>query len=191
MVCFVLRPGPPPTGLKPPLINYTSTSTTVATTPLDFADNDPLLSDNAMYDEMMAAGGGPTEIELPSAVTAEVPTSTETVTVPTYDGNSTTLIYDGGVNSTTLIYDDGGGGMVVKLHGKSSGSDRSRHRNTWSQANRTTNTNYTSHKVRTRYVIFFFGGGVIFTASLKSFLHTSPLRLSIVDFFFYDETLEN
>lgn len=134
MVCFVLRPGPPPTGLKPPLINYTSTSTTMATTPLDFMDNESLLSDNVVYDEMMIAGGGPIELEpLQPAVTEEM------MAIPTedpYETNGT-----GGV-ITSLIYEDGGAG-TVNLHGKSSGSDRGKHRNTWNQANRTVRTNYT------------------------------------------------
>jgi hypothetical protein len=132
MVCFVLRPGPPPTGLKPPLINYTSTSTTVATTPLDFMDNESLLPDNVVYDEMMVAGGGPVELEpLQPAVTEEM------MVMPTEDPYNGT-----GGAITPLIYEDGNGG-TVNLHGKSSSSDRGKHRNTWNQANRTVRTNYT------------------------------------------------
>lgn len=128
MVCFVLRPGPPPTGLKPPLINYTSTSTTVATTPLDFMDNESLLPDNVVYDEMVIGGGGPTELDV--AVTAEM------MAVPTEDP------YNGTAAATPPIYYDDGGG-TVHLHGKSSGSDRGKHRTTWNQANRTVRTNHT------------------------------------------------
>ncbi|XP_026810195.1 transient receptor potential cation channel subfamily V member 5 [Rhopalosiphum maidis] len=137
MVCFVLRPGPPPTGLKPPLINYTSTSTTVATTPLDFMDNESMLPDNVIYDEMMIAGGVP--IELDTVITTEIMT-TNTAT--------DTATNDSGIE-TPLIYEDGGGGGggrsdgTVSLHGKSSGSDRGKHRSTWNPANHTFKTNYT------------------------------------------------
>lgn len=142
MVCFVLRPGPPPTGLKPPLINYTSTSTTVATTPLDFMDNESLLSDNVMYDEMMIGGGVP--IELETAITTEITTP---YTVTTTATTSFTAINGSGI-LTALIYEDGGGGRgggsgTVNLHGKSSGSDRNKHRTTWNPANHTFKTNYT------------------------------------------------
>ncbi|XP_025425863.1 transient receptor potential cation channel subfamily V member 6 isoform X4 [Sipha flava] len=139
MVCFVLRPGPPPTGLKPPLINYTSTSTTVATTPLDFMDNESLLPDNVVYDEMMIAGGGPVELEpLQPAVTEEM------MVMPTEDPYNGT-----GGAITPLIYEDGNGG-TVNLHGKSSSSDRGKHRNTWNQANRTVRTNYTFNYNKSR-----------------------------------------
>lgn len=133
MVCFVLRPGPPPTGLKPPLINYTSTSTTVATTPFDFMDNESMLPDNVIYDEMMIGGGGPTEFE--TVVTTEMVMVKENATAN-----------NGSEIRTPLIYDDGGiggGSGTVSLHGKSSGSDRGKHRNTWVPANHTFKTNYT------------------------------------------------
>lgn len=133
MVCFVLRPGPPPTGLKPPLINYTSTSTTVATTPFDFMDNESMLPD--MYDEMMIGGGGLTELDAVQATT-EMATGSD---------NATTINNGSGIG-TPLIYEDGRGGRgggTVSLHGKSSGSDRGKHRSTWNPANHTFKTNYT------------------------------------------------
>lgn len=133
MVCFVLRPGPPPTGLKPPLINYTSTSTTVATTPFDFMDNDSMLPDNAMYDEMMNGGGDPAELETVHATTEMATTNDSGTANNTVVGNP--LIYEDGANA--------GGGGIVNLHGKSSSSDRGKHRSTWNQANRTFKTNYT------------------------------------------------
>lgn len=122
MVCFVLRPGPPPSGLKPPLINYTST-TTAATTPLDFVDNESPLSENVMYDE---------------ALTNEAENSD-----PAEDNQTSAVITTGNVSgvviTTTLIYDNGG---TVNLYGKSSGSDRGKHRNTWTAVNYTAKTNY-------------------------------------------------
>lgn len=151
MVCFVLRPGPPPTGLKPPLINYTSTSTTAATTPLDFMDGESMMPDGVMYDEMTVGGGaapGPADTD-PLPVTTEMTASTtaENSTAPYSNGSQ--------VDGTTLIYDSGGGGggVVVRLYGKSSGSDRNKHRQ-WTQANHTAKTNFTfgSNKVRGRAV---------------------------------------
>lgn len=151
MVCFVLRPGPPPTGLKPPLINYTSTSTTVATTPLDFLDNESPLPDSVMYDEMMAQpepDPPPVVVVVAAAmVTTEETSPSDDATVP-YDGVT-------GNGTPPLIYDDGGAATAagtVQLHGKGSGSDRGKHRNTWQPANRTFKTNYTFgyNKVGTR-----------------------------------------
>ncbi|CAH1708146.1 unnamed protein product [Aphis gossypii] len=146
MVCFVLRPGPPPTGLKPPLINYTSTSTTVATTPLDFMDNESLLPDNVMYDEMMIGGGVP--IELETAITTEITTP---YTVPATATASFAAINGSGI-LTALIYEDGrgGGSGTVNLHGKSSGSDRNKHRTTWNPVNHTFKTNYTYNYNKSR-----------------------------------------
>ncbi|VVC37752.1 Ankyrin repeat,Ankyrin repeat-containing domain,Ion transport domain [Cinara cedri] len=146
MVCFVLRPGPPPTGLKPPTINYTSTSTTVATTPMDFMDNDSMLPDSVMYDEMMMMGAL-TELDLqpPLQVTTDMMTAAaaENDTDPT---NGT-----GGVDTPSLVRGDGGSGSENRNpKAKSSSSDRGKHRNTWNQANRTARTNYTFNYNKTR-----------------------------------------
>lgn len=122
MVCFVLRPGPPPTGLKPPTINYTSTTTTVATAPIDIVDNESVLPDNAMYDEMMMTN---TEFDLQTPPPLE----------------STAAAADDTMTAAPAENDTAGGGGPVKLHGKT--SDRGKHRNTWNQANRTVTTNYT------------------------------------------------
>jgi hypothetical protein len=108
----------------------------VATTPLDFMDNESMLPDNVIYDEMMIAGGVP--IELDTVITTEIMT-TNTAT--------DTAINDSSIE-TPLIYEDGGGGGgrgdgTVSLHGKSSGSDRGKHRSTWNPANHTFKTNYT------------------------------------------------
>lgn len=146
MVCFVLRPGPPPTGLKPPLINYTSTTTTVATTPLDFMDNESMLPDNVMYDEMiMMGGGGLADLD-------PVPTVSEIVETPsknktnTNNGTGKPLTYEGsGAN--------GDSGGTVNLYGKNSGSDRGRHKTTWTQSNRTIKTNYTFNYNKVRLTV--------------------------------------
>lgn len=147
MVCFVLRPGPPPTGLKPPTINYTSTSTTVATTPMDFVDNESLLSDGVVYDEMMMAAGPVTDLDQLLPATAE---PAENATDDPYNGT--------GAGTPPLIY-DGGGGDTVNLHGKSSSSDRGKHRNTWNPANHTFKPNYnkvgkTTKPIRVRDVSY-------------------------------------
>lgn len=141
MVCFVLRPGPPPTGLKPPLINYTSTSTTVATTPMDFMDNESMSPDNIMYDETMTVEGGDSGVaELDPVVppgAAETPLAGNDTATP-LNGTSTPLVYNSSI--------DGAGG-TVSLYGKSSGSDRGKHKTTWNQANRTAKTSPTFNKV--------------------------------------------
>jgi len=105
----------------------------VATTPFDFMDNESMLPDNVMYDEMMIGGGGPTESE--TVVTTEMAMINDTATTNNGSGIRTPLIYEDGAG--------GGGGGTVSLHGKSSGSDRGKHRSTWNPANHTFKTNYT------------------------------------------------
>jgi len=96
-----------------------------------------------MYDEMMIGGGVP--IELDTAITTEittpytVTTTAITASFPAINGSGilTALIYEGGGGGK------GGGSGTVNLHGKSSGSDRNKHRSTWNPANHTFKTNYT------------------------------------------------
>lgn len=136
MVCFVLRPGPPPTGLKPPLINYTSTTTTVATTPLDFMDNESLLPDNVMYDEMIMMGGGGLADFNPVTTVPEIVEMPSKNNTNINNGTGTSLTYEGSSASVNS-------GGTSNLYGKNSGSDRNRHKTTWAQLNRTVKTNYT------------------------------------------------
>lgn len=104
-------------------------------------DNESMMPDGMMYDEMMIAAGGPggspqmTDLE-PGQPLSGV--TEQAATVPYGGGNDT-----GDLGSTTvpLIYEDGGG--TVNLHGKSSSSDRGKHRGTWSPANRTVRNNST------------------------------------------------
>lgn len=146
MVCFVLRPGPPPTGLKPPLINYTSTTTTVATTPLDFMDNESMLPDNVMYDEMIMMGGGGLADLDPAPTVSEIVETPSKNRTNTNNGTGTLLTYEGsGVNDDS--------GDTVNLYGKNSGSDRGRHKTTWTQPNRTIKTNYTFNYNKVRLTV--------------------------------------
>ncbi|XP_050521894.1 transient receptor potential cation channel subfamily V member 5 isoform X2 [Daktulosphaira vitifoliae] len=107
MLCFVLRPGPPPSGLKPPVSNYTST-TTMATTPMEFLDNESL-PENIAYDEMIEI----TELEIPETTMAVLITD-----------NPTLFNY---LNDTSDISDKQSN--MKNLHGKSSNSDKSKHKN--------------------------------------------------------------
>lgn len=107
---------------------------------MDFMDNESL-SDGVVYDETMigadAGGGGGGSTESDSSAVA-----TESVAI---------------AENASLIYDTGNG--RVNLYGKSSGSDRNKHRNTWNPANRTVNTNYTSfgfNKVREYQTLIVF-----------------------------------
>lgn len=95
---------------------------------MDFMDNESMLSDGVVYDEMMI--GSMTDLDPQLPVTAE---TAESATDDPYN--------DTGV-SPPLIYDGGGGGDTVNLHGKSSSSDRGKHRNTWNPANHTFKTNF-------------------------------------------------
>ncbi|XP_050427082.1 uncharacterized protein LOC126837283 isoform X2 [Adelges cooleyi] len=128
MVCFVLRPGPPPSGLKPPLNNYTS-STTTATTPMDFMDNETI-PENVIYDEIV-------DVTDLSSLTTVFNTETTTAMMSL---DNTTEAKD--LNDTLVFSGKSRPADTVSLFGKGSSSDRGKHRN-WDTANRngTNNTN--------------------------------------------------
>jgi len=82
-------------------------------------------------------GGGVAELDpvLPGA--AETPQAGNDTAAP-LNGTGTPLVYGGS--------GDGAGG-TVNLYGKSSGSDRGKHKTTWNQANHTAKTSPTLNKV--------------------------------------------